>query len=164
MKYWQFAVALEATIQEEIDNTARLAPKELQPFLVFLARYQVEFQLLLTQAIQADAPHCYPSVELDALLGTDEAWQEIVQSYGKVLNKTRANLTILWMIMALVERSEQFYQQAGLNADYPSTRLFLRSLAETKAMLRRRIDGLLRVVSNEAWAELGFSLSAMGKD
>jgi hypothetical protein len=164
MEQWHFALAMEAAVQTEIAELARRAPVELHAFLALLTSYQTELHLFLTKAHQLESAANFPPVDLDTLLGTDAVWQDITQSYGQLPAKSTANLTTLWMVLALIDHSQQYYQQASLNAPYPATRLFFNSIAQTKAMLRRRIDGLIRVVSNETWASLGFSPTMLAKD
>ena len=165
MAYLQFAAALEASIRQAIEEITQHAPEELQPFMAAAAKYQVEFELLIDRAQYTDIDTGrYPEVELEILFGPDTAWQKLMHSFATTDDKIIANLTALWMISALIEKSAQFYQQASLNNAHPAGRLFLRSLAETKSMLRRRIDGLVRIISNEVWSDLGFSPAVLGKD
>lgn len=159
------AATMEASIRQEIEAVIRQAPGELQPFWEAIGKFQVEFELLLDRAqyINVDSGR-YPMVDSAALLGSDDAWQKIRQNFAIVSDKNISSLTALWMTYALVEKSGQFYQQAAANSAHPSTRLFFGSLAETKNMLRRRIDGLMRVLYNEIWAEIGFAPFLLGKD
>lgn len=160
-----FAATLEASIRQEIEAVTRQAPDELQPFLTVLGKFQVEFELLLDRAQYTNVDvGRYPGVDLAALLGTDDAWQKILRDFAAAAEKKVTSLTALWMVQALVEKSGQLYHQAGANSAHPSTRLFFASLAETKNMLRRRIDGLMRVMYNEIWADIGFAPVLLGKD
>jgi len=165
MDQLSFAAAMESGIRQEIEYIGREAPPELKPFLDIVGKFQVEFELLLDrgQCTNIDTG-CYPEVDPLVLLGTDSQWQELTRVFGQVAEKSTADLTALWMIQALIEKSGQLYQQASINSAYPATRLFMRSMTEAKSMLRRRIDGLLRVLYNEMWADLGFAPLVLGKD
>jgi hypothetical protein len=159
------AATLEASIRQEIEAVTQQAPGELQPFWEVIGKFQVGFELLVDRAQYTDVDTGrYPGVDSAALLGSDETWQKIQRDFAAVPEKTISSLTALWMIQALVEKSGQFYQQAAANSAHPSARLFFSSLAETKNMLRRRVDGLMRVVYNEIWAEIGFAPFTLGKN
>lgn len=165
MEQLGFAAAMEASIRQEIEHFTKQAPSELNALLGIVGKFQVEFELLLDRAQCTDInTGRYPAVDATLLLGSDDDWQVVVQKFAAAQDKTAANLTLLWMIHSLVEKSGQFYQQAGLNSAHPSTRLFMSSLTETKNMLRRRIDGVLRVMYNEIWSDIGFAPVQLGKD
>ena len=165
MNVMHCAAMLEASIRQEIEATTGQAPGELQPFLAAVGKFQGEFELLLDRAQYTDIDTGrYPEVEAMTLLGNDGDWQEVLQQIGPLGEKALAALTTIWMIQALVEKSGQFYQQAALNSAHPSTRLFFRSLTEIKGMLRRRVDGLLRVLYNQVWSDIGFAPVLLGKD
>jgi len=159
------AATLEASIRQEIEAVIQTAPGELQPFWSAIGKFHVEFELLLDRAQYTDVDSSrYPGVDSVALLGSDDAWQKLLRDFAAVPDKTISSLTALWMTHTLVEKSGQFYQQAAANSPHPTTRLFFSSLAETKNMLRRRVDGLMRVLYNEIWAEIGFAPFLLGKD
>jgi hypothetical protein len=77
---------------------------------------------------------------------------------------TTNDLVALWAIYAALDKSAQFYRQAVLNTPYPLPRLFWGSLAEIKTMMRRRVDGLLRVMYNGIWEQIGFAPFALGRE
>ncbi|HMM20496.1 MAG TPA: hypothetical protein PKA10_07130 [Selenomonadales bacterium] len=165
MREFQFAAAMEASIRQELERFMESAPQELQAALTMIGRFQAEFELLLDRAqlTNVDAGS-YPEVNGEFLLGADSSWQQLAGDFGVVRDKTAANLTVLWAVHALMEKSGQFYQQAALNSAHPATRLLMASLGEVKSMARRRVDGLLRVIYNEVWADVGFAPSKLGKD
>ncbi|MDR3591895.1 MAG: hypothetical protein P4N41_19750 [Negativicutes bacterium] len=159
------AATLEASIRQEMEAVIQQAPDELQPFLAAVGKFQAGFELLLDRAQYTDVDAGrYPGVDSAALLGGDEVWQKILRDFSAATEKNLFSLTALWMTQALVEKSGQFYQQAAANSAHPATRLFFASLAETKHMLRRRVDGLMRVIYNSVWAEIGFAPFLLGKD
>ncbi|MBP2653029.1 MAG: hypothetical protein H6Q73_598 [Firmicutes bacterium] len=165
MKELRFAVVLEASIRHEVEHIAKQASAELQLVLDIVSRFQAEFELLLDRACSIDVSNGkYPEVPVNVLLGSDGEWQQAIKSFTLSGDKSVANLTNLWMIIALIENSRQFYQQALLNCPYPTARIFLSSLAEIKIILRRRIDGVLRGMYNEVWAQVGFAPFVIGKD
>lgn len=165
MTVLQYAATLEASIRQEIELIIRQAPNELQPFLTAVGKFQVEFELLIDRAQYTNVDKSrYPEVDPAVLLGSDDNWQKITRDFAAVTGNSAPNLATLWMAQALMAKSGQLYQQAAANSAHPATRLFFSSLAETKNMLVRRIDGLTRVVYNEVWAELGFAPFLLGKD
>ena len=64
----------------------------------------------------------------------------------------------------MLDKNTQFYQQASKHSMQPQVRLFFGSVAELKLMLRRRIDGVERVVANQVWKSVGFAPGLLGKD
>jgi hypothetical protein len=161
----RFAAAMEASIRQQLELISQQAPTELQPVFGALNRFQVEFELLIDRVQYTDADGGnFPPVEAAQLLGADDIWQQTLQRFAAVPDKDAANLTMLWMVHSLMDKSAQFYQQAAGNKAHPGVRLMLSSLAEIKNMQRRRIGGLLRVMYNQVWADVGFAPFALGKD
>lgn len=165
MDRFHFAASLEASLRKELENVSKQASPELQPFLDMVNKFQVEFELLLDRAQYTNVDTAkYPAVEATGLLGNDATWQKIVQDFGQEKDKSVEDITVLWMLQILMEKSGQFYLQAAANSAHPAARLFFSSMAEAKGMLRRRFDGMLRVLYNETWANLGFAPFILGKD
>ena len=163
MQVLRFAASLEAQIRQEVEVVMAQSPAGLQTLVTAVGHFQAEIELLLDRAQGTDVDTGrYPEVNAAALLGPDSVWQEAAA--GVARESTVGALASLWFLHTLTERSGQFYQQAALNSAHPSTRLFFASLAEVKAMLRRRLDGVLRALYNEAWAEVGFAPFLLGKD
>ncbi len=165
MKMFQFAASLEAQIRQEVEDATGQAPPELQPVVAAVGRFEAEFELLLDRAQYVDVDTGrYPEVDAAALLGTNGVWEEAASRLRPFGETTVPALAALWLLHTLTERSGQYYQQAALNSAHPAVKLFFASLAEVKAMLRRRLDGLLRQLYNAAWAEVGFAPFVLGKD
>ncbi|MBP2650059.1 MAG: hypothetical protein H6Q74_884 [Firmicutes bacterium] len=165
MKELRFAVALEASIRKELEDINRQALPELCPVVQIVSKFQAEFELLLDRACSTDVDlGKYPEIDAALLLGSDQDWQQAVKNFSDTNNKALANLTLLWRVLALIENSQQYYQQAALNSPYPLTKLFLSSLTQTKLILRRRLDGVLRAMYNEVWSSVGFAPFVFGKD
>lgn len=159
------AASLEASIRQELENMGGHLPPTLQPFIEAIHKFQAGFELLLDRAQGVDVNKGkFPPVSARELLGEDDAWQHLTKSFSSAQDKSLTNLTALWMIYTLIEKSTQFYQQASKNSAHPAERLFFGSLAEIKGMLRRRIDSLTRIMYNELWGEVGFAPFILGKD
>jgi hypothetical protein len=160
-----FAATLEASIRQDFEQIIPRAPEELSPLLNLLTNIQTQFELILdrAQGTRTDIPK-YPAVDAMSLLGSDEVWRKTTSDFANATNKSTTDLVILWTMLELTEKSGQFYQQAVMNSAHPATRLFLSSLVEVKAILRRRIDAVLRVMYNEIWTSLGFAPFILGKD
>lgn len=166
MKVLRFAAALEAQIRQEVEVVMAQAPAELQPLVTAVGSFQAGLELLLDRAQGTDVDTGrYPEVNAAALLGADEVWREAAARLADPgPGKTVPGLASLWYLHALTAKSGEYYHQAALNSAHPATRLFFSSLAEVKAMLRRRLDGVLRALYNAAWAEVGFAPFMLGKD
>jgi hypothetical protein len=165
MKMFRFAAGLEAQIRQETEAVTAQAPPELQAVVLAVCRFEAEFELLLDRAQYVDVDTgSYPEVNAAALLGDGSVWEDAKARLGTYGEPTVPALAVLWFLHTLTERSGQYYQQAALNSAHPAAKLFFASLAEVKAMLRRRLDGLLRQLYNGAWAEVGFAPFVLGKD
>lgn len=164
-KLFPFAARLEAQVRLEGEALSAQAPAELKPVLDAFGKFQAEFELMLDRAQYTDVDTGrYPAVDSDVLLGPDSGWQVSAGRLGAAGDGAVPGLTVLWMLHTMAEKTGQFYQQAAANSAHPATRLFLGSLAEVKGMLRRRLDGQLRVLYNAAWGEVGFAPFMLGKD
>lgn len=161
----KFAVALEASIRQEFEQAISRAPEELVPLLQLLTNVQTQFELILdrAQGTRTDLLQ-YPAVDTQILLGSDAVWRQVTNDFAKTADKSTADLILLWSVFSLIEKSGQFYQQAVMNSAHPTTRLFIGSLVEVKAILRRRVDAVLRVMYNEVWGTVGFAPFTLGKD
>lgn len=165
MRVFQFAAAMEASIRQEAERITDQVPAGLEPVLAAVAAFQAEFELLIDRAQYTDVDTGrYPEVGTTTLLGTEKVWLGAAARLKEAGANNAAVLATLWLLYSLVDKSGQFYQQAALNSAHPATRLYLSSLAEVKAMLRRRLDSLLRMVYNEVWADVGFAPFLLGKD
>jgi len=154
----QFAAALEASIRQEFESMIERAPQELGPLFIKLSKVQTEFELLLdrAQGINPELPQ-YPDVDQQELIGSDEEWRILTRDFADAPNKSIICLILLLAAVEFLDKSEQFYRQAAVNSAHPTTKFFISSMAEVKAILRRRVDGVLRVMYNQAWGELGFA-------
>lgn len=132
--------------------------------LILLLKLQALFKLDVKKALDVNAANeTYSQIDLDALVGSDNEWEQVSQAFA-TSSPSSVNLTTIWMIYALIERSGQFYQQAANNSAYPSTKLFLSSLFQVRNIIRRRIGSILRVLYNNVWEEIGFAPFLLGKD
>ncbi len=61
-------------------------------------------------------------------------------------------------------KTAQFYLQTAKNIEQAPQRLLLSSIAEMKLMLRRRFDGIERVVANQVWNAVGFPPGMLAKE
>jgi hypothetical protein len=165
MNELRFAAAMEGAVRQEMEALVSQVSPELLQAISLINKFQVEFELLLDRVQCVDInTGKYPAVDAAVLLGNDEVWQKALQQLGERTVKSSIDLTVLWMIHSLVEKSGQYYHQAALNSAHPATRLLLSSLAETKNMLKRRVDSLLRVLYNGIWSEIGFAPFVLGRD
>lgn len=103
----------------------------------------------------------YPEIATDGVFDENN-WQQAVHSLLQSNSKTE-HITSLWMMYTVIEKSCQFYQQAGANTVFTPTKLFLSSLSQLKSLQRRRLDALLRTVYNEMWEAVGFAPVLLGK-
>ncbi len=165
MESIDFATLLEEDIEKKVKLIRSKCPEELTLFLQLVDQCQENFLNLLreSQQVDEDVP-VYPQIQTNNLVGNDEQWSQATHAFAGLGQSSVENLTWLWMIYVLFERSAQYYQQAVANCPYPAERLFLKSLVEVKSLLKRRIDGAIRILYNEVWASVGFAPFSLGKD
>jgi hypothetical protein len=160
----QFALELETAINKKIDPLLETA--ELFPVITLINSFQQGFfkLLIIAKSIDVDTAK-YPVVEASELLGSDTAWQQLaLQPTPSEVVENMDTLTTLWSICSLIDRSTQYYQQAAANNAHPATRLFFHSLAESKKIIRGRLAGIIHLMYNQYWGQLGFAPFMLGKD
>ncbi len=166
-KSFNFALMLENSIEEELAQIMQHVPQEQPAYksvLILVLKLQGLFKLDVEKARDVDAANqTYPLIDRDTLVGSDHEWEQIVDAFS-TLSLSSVNLPTIWMMYGLIEKSAQFYQQAANNSAYPSTRLFFNSLFQVRSTVRRRIGGILRILYNITWEEIGFAPFQLGKD
>ena len=164
METFVFASALEKTLLQQMGSLVGNVSPVLQPLLRSLQNFQTEFIGYLTVAAEVNVNvEAYPQVDIAIFTGNDTVWQKQAVVLASTATTTN-DLVALWAIYAALDKSAQFYRQAVLNTPHPLSRLFWGSLAEIKTMMRRRVDGLLRVMYNGIWEQIGFAPFALGRE
>jgi hypothetical protein len=157
-----FAADLEKNILSELSKMAETAPSVLKPALQMLLAAENSWNELFT--IAEIEPREYPEPKAEALAGSDKEWQGIALDLKNTPADNTESLVLFWMLYAFIERTTQYYQQAAANCAYPADRQFFLALAQCKLLLKKRIDGIMRIMYNHAWAEVGFAPFLLGKD
>lgn len=160
----QFALTLESAINTQIETITGTAAGAM-PVITLINNFQNNFFKLLTIASSIDVDTAkYPPVETAELFGSDTAWQQLAHQTNPAAVELDMNiLAQLWSIFTLIDRSTQFYQQAAANSAHPATRLFFHSLAEAKKIIRGRVAGIIQMLHNHHWGQLGFAPFILGK-
>lgn len=100
---------------------------------------------------------------VETLIISNNLWEQATSNIAD--NKTNVkNLTTIWMLISLIDKSAQLYQQAAINSAYPDTKLFYNFVAEFKVSLRKKLDSIMRVLYNDVWAQVGFAPFKLGRD
>jgi hypothetical protein len=164
MTSFEFALSMETCITNEVKNLFNDAPDELIPLIEIIYRIQKEYKRLIDTAIiiKIDS-ESFPDIDI-SIIGNDVDWKDLASIYGNTSDLAIEKLISFWKLYTLIEKSAQFYQQAALNSPHPAEKLFFASLAEIKHILRRRMKGILQIMYNHIWAEIGFAPIVIGKD
>ncbi|BBB93052.1 MAG TPA: hypothetical protein PKA28_01540 [Methylomusa anaerophila] len=161
----KFAVLLEKSINKNLEKVRLDVSAELQPIVTLIQQTQSLIFDLLQETSDVNIDYAkLPEVNLTVLIAADDLWQKAVSSYTDAPPINTDDLIQMWTIYASIEKSAQYYQQASLNSPHPATRLFLSSLSEIKNILRRRVSGVLRMIYNDVWSEVGFAPFVLGKE
>ena len=159
-----YAASMEKSIGVNIENLREGCSPELCEVLKLLAGFQQEFEMVLVRATSLSPEQSLPALDTAQLLGTDENWRKMTSAFSAELPPNAQDFTVLWSVHAMLDKSTQFYQQASKQSVQPHVRLFFSSIAELKLMLRRRIDGIERVLANQVWKAVGFAPGLLGKE
>lgn len=158
----RYAIEMETQINKMVQLTAAEADRERMLLVEVLIKHQGKMLEVLLAAEKAGAKY-HSQIEIPALF--DEAkWQEAMADMIIHPESLVSQLSLLWMLQALYDKSFQYYRQAGYNTPMPAAKYFYSSLAEVKNMIRRRIDAASHVLSNEVWGEIGFAPYVIGKE
>lgn len=164
MTIFQLALSMETCICKEIKELLKNAPNEIAPLFEAIHKTQTQLELLINTAMHINIDtEPFPVVDV-AILGTNASWKALNDNYANTSKTSIEDLISLWKIYTLIEKTAQFYQQSALNSPHPAAKLFFTSLSEIKHMLRRRIQGILQIMYNHIWSEIGFSPIVFGKD
>lgn len=163
LKTLQTAISMENSIKKEFENLLKDSPDTtLKPLLKIL----IESQALTLQLLYQNRDHAQACKNLgisDQILFRDDEWRRVANLIDNN-SDTQPCLVKLWMILALVDKSSQYYRQSALNSAYQQNKLFLNSIGDIKLIQKRRIDSFLRSIYNIIWAEVGFAPFTLGKD
>lgn len=158
----QYAIQLERQINNTLQLIATDADSRIIPLVEVLAKHQGKMLEILL-AVENAGIAGYSQVEIPALFD-ESKWQEAVAAVNFNSKSLVTQLSLLWAIQAFYDKSFQYYRQAGQNTPFPAEKYFFSSLAEVKNMIRRRIDAVSHVLSNEIWGEIGFAPYIIGKE
>jgi hypothetical protein len=157
-----FAADLERNTLAELKRILENAPSIICPVLDMLIAaeegWNDVFKLLENNERQ------YPIIEAKVLTGLDNEWTKVIATLKEVQFENADILLLLWMLHAAVERTMHYYQQAAANSAYPAQRQFFTSLVQCKLLMKKRLDSIMRIMYNHAWAEIGFAPFVLGKD
>ncbi|MCE5285464.1 MAG: hypothetical protein LLG02_06425 [Pelosinus sp.] len=156
-----FAADLEKNILSELKKMTENAAIVLGPALHMLIAAEEGWNELFH--LLAENQPQYPALSTEILAGSDQEWLKVIAPLKEVEIQNTDSLILFWMLYALIERTAQYYQQAAANSAYPDQRQFFNSLSQCKLLLKKRIDSIMRIMYNHAWAEVGFAPFMLGK-
>jgi hypothetical protein len=157
-----FAADLERNTLAELNRILENVPSIICPALTMLIAAEEGWNELFN--LIENNQQQYPALNTESLAGSDKEWLKVIASLKEAQFQNTDSLTIFWMLYAIAERTTQYYQQAAANSAYPDERQFFISLAKCKLLLKKRIDSIMRIMYNHAWAEVGFAPFLLGKD
>jgi len=163
MESMKIARELETALQRQLDLFSGVSSSYLAPVLRYLLNIQADFAENLTVAehVNVDITE-YPPFG-NSLRSVNTDWKKLVED-NLLSPAETGDIVVLWSIHTALDRMEQFYRQSALNSVHPLTRAYFTSLAEVKMLLRRRMDGLIRVRYNDIWEKVGFAPFSLRKD
>ena len=165
MKSIEFATVMESAVRANIDNLSLTASPAISMLLDIMKSGQDEFHNLMMKASIAESHSAlFPEMETEMLIGNEAAWKNASSGLKASDPPNPSDIAILWCVMSMLDKSLQFYKQASHNALQPQTRLFFSSAAELKAILHRRLDGIVRILSNQVWSAVGFPPGVLAKE
>lgn len=160
MEMISYAIELETVIRDSYKDFEKFS--ELKEIINLLSKFENNIIALLKN-VQTVNDNTYPIIDVRDYSWIDNDFKKALNQFAYKDNADRL-LVALWMIYAAAERSAQFYQQAVLNSAHPVSKMFFTSLYELKSMIRRRLDGVIRILHNEAWAKVGFATFTLSKE
>lgn len=161
-KVLNFAVKFEEEIVRQLESLKKTDSEEIVSILNAVIEAEEKMIEVLKEAQTYDIDlDTYKQIGIDKILDKDNEFVNFMKNKEADFLKIFCELT---SISALIDRSAQFYSQSAANNSHPSLKLFLSSLAQVKNVLRGRLKGCIRSVSNDLWQEVGFAPFALGKD
>ena len=161
----EFATAMESAVRANINTLLQKTSPQLASLLEIIESGQDEFHSLLGKVQIAESNSApLPELETEILIGNEATWKNIVSGMKASDPPNASDIAVLWCVMSMVDKSLQFYRQASHNALQPQTRLFFSSAAELKAMEYRRLDAIVRILSNQVWSAVGFPPGVLAKE
>jgi hypothetical protein len=164
MKVFDYALEMEGSIQYSLNQAQRDAVPEISELLACLIKYQNDFIALLslaTEKVSDLSP--FPAVKPETMLN-DAQYREIMKQITDRCAELTSDIAVIWSAYSLFERSWQFYQQASYHSVQPAARILFSSLAESKNIVRLRLDHTMRILYNEVWGRVGFAPFVLGKE
>ena len=158
----QYAVDIEQQAASIIDLLSDGVPQHAVSISVVLKKHQSDAVSILSTAVR-EGTVSLSKAEVQISID-DQAWQSSINDASSSPESLVKWQYALWAIQELYERLFQFYIQASRNAYSTDEKLFFSSMAEVKNVIRRRLDTVSRIISNEIWGKLGFAPFALGKE
>ena len=161
MEVIHYAIELE----KQVDNTLVLlsdkAIEDIQLLCSILRNHEAEITTVLSSTL--NNANSFPQINLTELVN-DVEWDKVITRLNSNPRVLLAQQPMLWILHTLYDRQFQFYYQAGQNSPKLDAKVFMSSLAQVKNLVRRRLEVISRVASNEAWGQLGFAPFVLGKE
>jgi len=159
-----FAIAMEKSIGANLKNMQESCSPELKSVLAQLIVFQQEFEQILLQLQSPESGVGLPTIDPVRMVGNDELWNSLSNQFQPASLPSAADYMVLCSVHAMLDKTAQFYLQTAKNIEQAPQRLLLSSIAEMKLMLRRRFDGIERVVVNQVWNAVGFPPGMLAKE
>lgn len=156
---------MEESLGKVLQIIRECSSPALESFIDKLIESNDQFKKLLDLS-QAELHKCerLPEIEPELVMGPESNWQQLTQAFNPSELPNSDDLVILWSVYAVIDRAEQYYRQAAQFSMQQQERLFFSSLAELKGKLRRKIDFVQRIISNQVWSVVGFSPGKLAKE
>ena len=159
-----FAMSMEKSIDANLKDLQGNCSPELQSVLAQLILFQHEFEQTLLQLQSLESGQGLPEIDTLRLVGNDELWNSLSHQFNPTSLPSAADYMVLCSVHAMLDKTSQFYLQTAKNVEQAPQRLVLSSIAEMKLMLRRRFDGIERIVANQVWNAVGFPPGMLAKE
>lgn len=148
------------TMEQEkaILNLLEILKKDGFPYLLAeqVGNMQERFISLLMEAEKSEqAFPTYPEINSMEIVGDNALWLVALEDLSK-RQFSAENLNILWSLVAVHKKMEEFYREASQNAPRPLAKIFFISLVEVKSLCLAKLMAAVDILQNKVWQEVEF--------
>lgn len=161
MEKLAFSQIMERNILDTLQQLSSQSSPAAEKVFTYFIRFETELAALIGRV--ATRPMAYPDIDTEKLLA-DAEWKRVTAELPGIANDGFPDIAIVWTLCSLLENSGQYYQQASLHSSDPQQKIFYKSLAEMKMIVRRRADAVNRISYNLIWDKVGFAPFQLGKE
>lgn len=161
MEKLEFSQIMERSILSTLQPLSSQCSPVAGKILAYFIRFETQLAAFIDEV--ALNPKVYPDIDADKLLA-DTEWKSVTAEFTGKFDGDLRDLAVIWTVYSLQENSSQYYQQAALHSYELQQKIFYKSLAELKTIIKRRADAANRISYNLIWDKVGFAPFQLGKE